>query len=87
MSRYLTVTHKIEGQVTAWAGAKAEVSLKIAGKKILEVSVFAGIEATGKWTSSNSVPSTMSLTIDALVKGKVLYLINPSNSLSYAGIS
>jgi hypothetical protein len=70
VSRYLTVTHKIEGQVTAWAGAKAEVSLKIAGKKILEVSVFAGIEATGKWTSSNSVPSTMSLTIDALVKGE-----------------
>lgn len=70
VNRYLTVTHKIEGQITAWAGAKAEVSLKIAGKKILEVSVFAGIEATGKWTSSNSVPSTMSLTIDALVKGE-----------------
>ncbi|WP_440111370.1 galactose-binding domain-containing protein [Paenibacillus sp. QZ-Y1] len=70
VNRYLTVTHKIEGQITAWAGAKAEVGLKIAGKKILEVSVFAGIEGTGKWTSSNNVPSTMSLTIDALVKGE-----------------
>ncbi len=70
VNRYLTVTHKIEGQITAWAGAKAEVGLKIAGKKILEVSVFAGIEGTGKWTSSNNVPSTMSLKIDALVKGE-----------------
>lgn len=39
-------------------------------QKILEVSVFAGIEGTGKWTSSNNVPSTMSLKIDALVKGE-----------------
>ncbi|WP_146113445.1 hypothetical protein [Paenibacillus sp. PCH8] len=70
VNRYLTVTHKIEGQITAWAGAKAEVGLKIAGKKILEVSVFAGIEGTGKWTSSTDVPSAMSLTIDALVKGE-----------------
>ncbi|GGH46526.1 hypothetical protein GCM10008014_09240 [Paenibacillus silvae] len=70
VDRYLTVTHKIEGQITAWAGAKAEVGLKLVGKKILELSVFAGIEGTGKWTSSNDVPSTMSLTIDALVKGE-----------------
>lgn len=35
VNRYLTVTHKIEGQITAWAGAKAEVGLKIAGKKYL----------------------------------------------------
>ncbi|UPK42511.1 discoidin domain-containing protein [Paenibacillus pabuli] len=70
VDKYLTVTHKIEGQITAWAGAKAEVGLTIAGKKILEVSVFAGIEGTGKWTSSTDVPSTMSLTIDALVKGE-----------------
>ncbi|WP_315793324.1 hypothetical protein [Paenibacillus sp. BIC5C1] len=70
VDKYLTVTHKIEGQITAWAGAKAEVGLTIVGKKILEVSVFAGIEGTGKWTSSTDVPSAMSLTIDALIKGE-----------------
>ncbi|WP_028596556.1 discoidin domain-containing protein [Paenibacillus assamensis] len=73
-TRYLNITHNIEGQIKAWAGVKAEVSLKIAKLKVIAVSVFAGIEGQGKWTSNTNVSSHFSLTIDALVKGEATVL-------------
>ncbi|WP_181438811.1 hypothetical protein [Paenibacillus sambharensis] len=74
VDRYLTTTYNIEGQIKASAGAQAEAGLTIARKKILEVTVFAGIVGEGQWTSGTNVPTKITLSIDAVVKANAAVL-------------